>query len=137
MNSILYMVEYFIQCTDPNNINYNDDEFPMGTLLSKRPFMWVNIFWTIMPLYTILVYIIWMPPAYSQGQPRPNQRQYHTFNKNQRNESPPKYAYTALNSQQSINEVEDNLKIHRQICLKRHKIDNFFFYFIYVIFSLS
>lgn len=106
MNSILYMVEYFIQCTDPNNVNYNDDEFPMGTLLSKRPFMWVNIFWTIMPLYTILVYIIWMPPAYSQGQCRPNQRQYHTFNKNQHNESPPKYAYSHLNSQQSINEVE-------------------------------
>ena len=66
--------------------------------------MWVNIFWTIMPLYTILVYIIWMPPDYSQGQPINNQRQY--FNKNQHNETPPKYPYETLNSQQCIDELE-------------------------------
>lgn len=79
MNSILYMVEYFIQCTDSNNVNYNNASFPMGTMLSKRPFMWVNIFWTIMPLYTIIVYIIWIPSNNS-------------INSNNSNEIPPKYS---------------------------------------------
>ena len=91
MNSILYMVEYFIQCTDPNSVNYNDEEFPMGHVLSKRPFMWVNIFWTIMPLYTILVYIVWMPSNQNQNQ-------------NQHIETPPKYS--RLNTEEPINEVE-------------------------------
>ena len=35
MNSLLYMVEYFIQCDDSNNINYNSESFPTGILLSK------------------------------------------------------------------------------------------------------
>lgn len=54
MNSILYMVEYYYQTQDSNNINFNTPNFPCGLLYSKRPFMWVNIFWTIMPLYTII-----------------------------------------------------------------------------------
>ena len=57
MNSILYMVEYFVQVEDPFNINYDTPEFPTGFLLSKRPFMWVNIFWTILPAYSIIYYL--------------------------------------------------------------------------------
>jgi len=53
MNSILYMGEYFIQTHDKNSVNYNSDDFPCGRFLSKRPFMWINIFWTIMPIYVI------------------------------------------------------------------------------------
>jgi hypothetical protein len=57
MNSILYMAEYFIQIKDKNNINYNTPEFPTGHWLLKRPFMWVNILWTLMPAYTIVAYM--------------------------------------------------------------------------------
>ena len=54
MNSILYLSNYGIQTTDMYNVNYNRANFPSGELLSKRPFMYVNIFWTIMPLYAII-----------------------------------------------------------------------------------
>lgn len=58
MNSILYLAEYFIQIQDITSINYNNSSFPTGgELLTNRPFMWVNIFWTIMPLYTIIVFL--------------------------------------------------------------------------------
>ena len=53
MNSVLYMANYFIQIKDPNNINYNTPEFPCGPFLLKRPFMWVNLLWSIMPAYVI------------------------------------------------------------------------------------
>ncbi len=53
MNSILYMGNYFIQIKNPNSINYNTANFPCGPLLLKRSFMWVNIFWTLMPSYVI------------------------------------------------------------------------------------
>ena len=58
MNSFLYMYSYFIQEKDPNSVNYDDSNFPSGTLLDKRLFMWVNIFWLIMPFYTIAYYLI-------------------------------------------------------------------------------
>ena len=54
MNSILYMVNYFHQTRDTNNINYANTSFPCGKYLEHRGFMYVNIFWTIMPLYVIL-----------------------------------------------------------------------------------
>tara|TARA_X000000368_G_scaffold371259_1_gene320927 strand:+ start:356 stop:991 length:636 start_codon:yes stop_codon:yes gene_type:complete len=54
MNSLLYMGEYFIQTTDQSSLNFNTDAFPTGFALIKRPFMYVNIFWTIMPLYIII-----------------------------------------------------------------------------------
>ena len=54
MNSILYMGEYFIQTADINSPNYDTAFFPTGRFLSARPFMWINIFWTIMPLYAII-----------------------------------------------------------------------------------
>ena len=58
MNSYLYMFSYFIQEKEPTNINYNSSNFPSDRWLTDRPFMWVNIFWLIMPFYTILYYII-------------------------------------------------------------------------------
>ncbi len=54
MNSLLYMGEYLIQTTDQNSLNFNTSIFPTGFALIKRPFMYVNIFWTIMPLYIII-----------------------------------------------------------------------------------
>ena len=57
MNSILYLTEYFIQIHDNTSINYSNSTFPSGILLKDRAFMWVNILWTIMPLYTIIIYL--------------------------------------------------------------------------------
>ena len=54
MNSILYMSEYMIQTKEISNPNFDSIHFPTGYLLSKRPFMWINIFWTIMPIFVIM-----------------------------------------------------------------------------------
>lgn len=53
MNSILYMVEYSIQCNDKDSVNFNTPSFPTGIAMVKRFFMWVNIFWILMPSYII------------------------------------------------------------------------------------
>ena len=58
MNSILYMGEYFIQTKTPSSINYNSDKFPCGNYLINRPFMYINIFWTVMPIYILASYLI-------------------------------------------------------------------------------
>ena len=57
MNSILYLVNYFIQCHNPDSVNYNSTLFPTGVLLGKRLFMYVNIFWFHLPSYTIYLLI--------------------------------------------------------------------------------
>ena len=54
MNSILYMGEYFIQINDSNSVNYNSNKFPVGKFLSERPFIYVNVFWSLCPLYVII-----------------------------------------------------------------------------------
>jgi len=54
MNSILYLMNYFIQCNEPFNVNFNTSSFPMGNFLSKRGFMYVNILWFVMPSYVII-----------------------------------------------------------------------------------
>ena len=54
MNSLLYLINYYYQCEDSNNVNYNTPEFPTGEWFIKRPFMYINILWTIMPLYSIM-----------------------------------------------------------------------------------
>jgi hypothetical protein len=54
MNSILYMGNYFIQCRDPSSINFNTAQFPTGKYYEQRPFMYVNLFWTFMPLAIII-----------------------------------------------------------------------------------
>ncbi len=55
MNSILYMAQYFFQMKDPNSVNYPSAEFPAGFALLARGFMYVNVFWTLMPLYVIVM----------------------------------------------------------------------------------
>ena len=55
MNSILYMAQYFFQVRDPNSVNFPSAEFPCGFALWERGFMYVNIFWTLMPLYVIIM----------------------------------------------------------------------------------
>ena len=57
MNSLLYMIQYFIQLDERYSVNYDSKIFPSGILLSKRPFMWVNLFWTLLPIYTLSIYI--------------------------------------------------------------------------------
>jgi hypothetical protein len=55
MNSLLYMGEYFQQCSDLDSPNYNSRRFPVGKWLLCRPFMWINIFWMLLPSYIIVV----------------------------------------------------------------------------------
>jgi len=57
MNSILYLVNYFIQCQNPDSVNYDSNKFPTGVLLSKRLFMYINIFWFLLPSYAIYILI--------------------------------------------------------------------------------
>ena len=54
MNSILYTSNYIIQTQDIFNINYDSIFFPCGFALLKRPFMYVNLAWTLFPLYVII-----------------------------------------------------------------------------------
>jgi len=54
MNSLLYMGEYFIQVEEKDSVNYDRKEFPAGNFLLKRPFMWINYVWLIMPTYVLL-----------------------------------------------------------------------------------
>ena len=54
MNSLLYMANYFNETHVPSSVNYDTTSFPTGRALSHRPFMYVNLFWTIMPLYAIV-----------------------------------------------------------------------------------
>ena len=58
MNSFLYMFAYFWQEREQDNVNYPTKDFPSDVWLFKRAFMWVNIFWLIMPFYTIIYYIL-------------------------------------------------------------------------------
>ena len=53
MNSILYMANYFNQVRDRDNVNFNTTRFPSGKYLEKRPFMYINAFWTLCPLIII------------------------------------------------------------------------------------
>lgn len=58
MNSILYVANYIIQLTDRENVNYISKQFPAGPLLIHRAFMYVNVFWTVMPLFTIITLLL-------------------------------------------------------------------------------
>ncbi len=54
MNSVLYISEYIIQTYNSNSVNYDTPCFPCGKFLCKRPFMWINVFWTLMPSYVLI-----------------------------------------------------------------------------------
>lgn len=49
MNSLLYMGEYTIQTHMSDSVNYNTTSFPTGVAWSKRPFMYINFLWMILP----------------------------------------------------------------------------------------
>ena len=53
MNSILYLGEYSNQTKSIHSNNYDRSQFPLGKYWLKRPFMYINIFWTIMPIYVL------------------------------------------------------------------------------------
>lgn len=53
MNSILYMSNYLIQINDPYNVNYCTNFFKCGYMLTNRPFMYINLVWTLMPSYVL------------------------------------------------------------------------------------
>jgi hypothetical protein len=55
MNSILYMAMYQNQVNTPTSVNYNTPEFPIGLFWIKRPFMLINLLWTILP--AVLIYL--------------------------------------------------------------------------------
>lgn len=59
MNSLLYMGEYFIQINDSYSVNYNTSVFPTGFALLQRPFMYINIFWTLMPALIIFKNLVY------------------------------------------------------------------------------
>lgn len=60
MNSVLYIVQYLIQTKQEDAPNYDSDDFPCGKYLSNRPFMWINIFWTLMPSLIIIVNLLYI-----------------------------------------------------------------------------
>ena len=57
MNSAVYLGQYWDQCEVKESVNYNSDSFPCGRYLMKRAFMWVNVFWLLMPTYVMYVYL--------------------------------------------------------------------------------
>ena len=58
MNSILYMVEYGIQCSQKTSVNYyNNSNFPLGRMMIERPFMYVNVFWLLCPTFILFLEI--------------------------------------------------------------------------------
>ena len=59
MNSIMYLRQYCIQCATPTSVNYNCSNFPCGSFLMKRPFMWINALWIAMPTF-VCAYLVHM-----------------------------------------------------------------------------
>lgn len=57
MNSILYLEQYWVQCSESSSVNYNTQQFPCGKYLLKRIFMWINLLWILMPTYALCVYL--------------------------------------------------------------------------------
>lgn len=54
MNSLLYCGQYLIEIKNINSVNYPTLNFPTGRYLLKRPFIYINVFWTIMPIYVLI-----------------------------------------------------------------------------------
>ena len=53
MNSVLYIGQYMIQTKEEYHINQDRQQFPTGKWLEKRPFFYINMFWTLMPMYVV------------------------------------------------------------------------------------
>ena len=55
MNSVLYIGQYMIQTREEYHINEDRPQFPTGKWLLARPFFYINVLWTVMPMY-----VVWM-----------------------------------------------------------------------------
>jgi hypothetical protein len=58
MNSILYLINYFIEVNNVHSVNNDTPDFPAGQFLCERPFMYVNVFWFLMPSLIIFIELI-------------------------------------------------------------------------------
>jgi hypothetical protein len=58
MNSILYLEQYWVQCSEQSSVNFNNQSFPCGKYLMGRAFMWINLLWIVMPTYALCVYLL-------------------------------------------------------------------------------
>ena len=54
INSVLYVSQYMIQTKQSSSPNYDTVKWPCGDYMLNRPFMWINIFWTLCPIIVIL-----------------------------------------------------------------------------------
>ena len=63
MNSILYMGAYGIQCGNTESVNFRGNpSFPEGCFYIKRPFMLINLLWSICPLLS-MIWLVFHPSA--------------------------------------------------------------------------
>lgn len=90
MNSLLYMDEYSIQVKDPNSVNFDRPDFPLGRFMYKRAFMWINYLWLICPL--IITMIHWRYSSIKSPDTPPNYEQV-IENNNKK-----KYSYTTIST---------------------------------------
>ena len=101
MNSILYMVEYGIQCNDSDNVNFNNVTFPLGKAMILRPFMYVNIFWMIMPSYILFYEMFFLNldkwKKVSSQTTRHNENAYKKIKTSSPIENPPDYFDIGVN----------------------------------------
>lgn len=58
MNSFLYMAQYGIQTKTQYSVNFDTEDFPLGSLWHKRPFMYVNLPWMIFPGIITLIHLL-------------------------------------------------------------------------------
>ena len=72
MNSLLYMINYYYQSYDKDNINYITDAFPAGEFFLKRGFMYVNVFWLICPAFTMIYYLLFNSSYYKNHNKKQN-----------------------------------------------------------------
>ena len=113
MNSVLYMIEYGIQTQDTTSVNYNTSDFPLGVVMLDRPFMYVNVFWLIMPTFVIFfelcnLTILNEPVGYRNTQQRDGYTYYPMTNQDSKlqmgdsgDDTPPTYTETELEGQSS------------------------------------
>uniref|UniRef100_A0A7S4P8S3 EXPERA domain-containing protein n=1 Tax=Paramoeba aestuarina TaxID=180227 RepID=A0A7S4P8S3_9EUKA len=58
MQCLMYVSNYFVETTEPHHANFITESFPAGQYWEKRPFFYVNIFWTGMGLVVIFIEVI-------------------------------------------------------------------------------
>ena len=61
ISTIIYIVDYVVQLRDYYNVNFYSGDFPVGTMFSKRPFLYANVLWLLMPAYIIFFQLFNVP----------------------------------------------------------------------------